>query len=112
MKYAELSTFELLFHLQIRERKQLRSFEAIIAATLAGGTEADTFNSIQFNSIQFNSIQFTGRGSIFGSLATPQFGARMDTRDRTRNNGRAASGREASAARDLRNFEVAETAVR
>ena len=55
--YAELSsTFELLFHLQtlqIRERKQLRSFEAIIAATLAGGTEADTFNSIQFNSIQF-----------------------------------------------------------
>ena len=52
-----------------------------------------------------------GRGSIFGNLATPQFGARMDTRDRTRNNGRTASGREASAARDLRNFEVAETAV-
>jgi hypothetical protein len=35
----------------------------------------------------------------------------MDPRDRTRNNGREASGREVSAARDLRNSEAAEAAV-
>lgn len=51
-------------------------------------------------------------GRADSPLATPHFGARMRTRDRTRHNGREASGRGALAVRDLRNFELAEAAMR